>query len=674
MSGCAEDSSASEWEFDDDLSWQVRDLHGPLEAPTGDYLGHIGDQLYFEQNSTWSVSPKNAVVAYSPSSGWTPAHDQILDAIHGAPNPQQEIVEAGSSHFILDREAPVLYRSQDAAQSWESLAGPQPANWGRLHSDGEHLFIPEWVEPDPGDEPGRLWRSDDFGESWEVVLEDVRARYTRVADGVVVALVADNVEGDAFMKTTDGGETWDRLGTVYDLGAPSERLGARRWTHFDERLVTPPRSPRPEMLGKIGVIDDEALASYHRLDGLEANAWAYALTSCGGELFATVFEETEDGFSNVGRLGRLDASLTRWTELDLPPHTYVRDLIGEDSLHCTGDQSLILMASAGVLRSDDQGTTWRQIGSPFTSPDFAFEWGGRLHSGERFEPTWTIRDDGAWTPTELVPDPDPVHTLPSQGGITDIEKAGGRLYVTVDADSERALYRIDEPGAEPEQLWGAESDNNILRRTNVEVDGDRIVVTSRSRPYKLLISRDGGRSFDAVELPDSEYTNPHVDSPRFHGDNLWAVVGDTVWQIDLDEMTWENTADTFPDEMPDHQTPDELRSADGELLAFWSEHVYRREDGRWKPLISDELRADLGLPALDELDLDAPSIVDVTAYAGTVLIATETQLVFLNLDDGRHRLFEPGVELPMTRLFNLESEDIFIGFDNGGLRRLEQGL
>jgi hypothetical protein len=111
-----------------------------------------------------------------------------------------------------------VFISSDGGNSFEQILdlGPATALWWSLNSDNlNRLYVGEYGPKDRG-QAGRVWRSIDFGQTWEVVFrapDSAGVHIHRVAvDPYTQDLwVTHGDREDGIYHSTNGGETWKLL-------------------------------------------------------------------------------------------------------------------------------------------------------------------------------------------------------------------------------------------------------------------------------------------------------------------------------------------------------------------------------------------------------------------------------------------------------------------------------
>ncbi|QDG53085.1 hypothetical protein FIV42_20750 [Persicimonas caeni] len=662
LNACSEDAVDGDWGIDENVTFEVEQLQGPPEEP-GDYLGRIGDNLYFAGNNNLHLRPSNPATVYSAAARWHYAPAEVTAAARGDGGHREQIVEVDGEFFYLFEGGAVLYGTSDGGQTWQEMGDVPEVGGGRLLGDGEHLYVLESPVGGPSD-ASVLWRSDDRGETWQPILEAIQRDAVRaMPDLLVAAVAAESDWSGRLVRSTDAGATWEDLGSMRDLGSYIERFGAEEWVKFDGEWLTPPLKHPYDMDGHLGVVDDDGLVDYRPLAGLSETDSLETLTPCGDKLYATARDEPDNLDTPYGtRLGRIDTASDTWTELELPEETYIPLRLSGGGLHCVGGESLVVITDAGAWRSDDGAQTWQQVGSPFSTPTYLFRSDGDLYSGQSFSPTWKKpQDQSRWEHTTAFRElSDGLYEV-SFEGVRDVHGSDGRLFVTVETDEGAAVYRTSGPQADPDEIW-ASPQTNILE-VRVHVDGDHVAIAEHRLGSGLFVSHDGGDSLEQVDLPPTDYGIPAPNSVAFFDGRIWvAMPGFELWSKPIGDGDWRREERG----LPETHRPDALRHAHGRLLAVSSRQVYRRVDGRWQGVLSDEIRHALDLPAIEAFgEFDDPDIHDATVFGGVLVVATDTKIALVRPDDSYDILDETGG----VELFDLGTE-LYAAAPNGGLVRV----
>jgi hypothetical protein len=157
--------------------------------------------------------------------------------IHVVNHSEVEGVAEASSGTLLAQDRKTLFRSMDGVERWieahPGFVNPQADMYGRffcssssggmISRDDGRTFqrLPQWPFS-PGNstltahsggslfvsEDGVLWRSRDFGATWDTLLTQVYYKLRIGRNGVMAILRTRPRSGDSISVTTNGGQTW----------------------------------------------------------------------------------------------------------------------------------------------------------------------------------------------------------------------------------------------------------------------------------------------------------------------------------------------------------------------------------------------------------------------------------------------------------------------------------
>ncbi|MFP4600492.1 MAG: hypothetical protein ACLFVJ_19715 [Persicimonas sp.] len=585
-------------------------------------------------------------------------HDEHLQ--YGA----GQIMQAAGAHFIQRSRRGPSFRSLDAGQSWEELpSAPHSDEAVWLKSDGQSLFAVEEIESDNFTvQPSLLWRSEDQGETWQVIREDIDSAHVRVTEAFIVAAVM-NRDGGAYVRSDDGGDSWEEIGAPYDDRNPFDRLGETRWSQFQDKLLTTTGvGRRDDERGVVGVVNETGLVDRKPLDGLEASAHLVDVVPCGDELYGVVVDWHDDEPSVSARLGQITSDVSRFDSLELPWSAGVRRAYETPGAQCLGDGSLLVLTDMGALQTDDRGESWELVGSPFSTPDYAIEIDERLHTGEFEEGMWRLGSDDEWQPVVL---PEPFDNWRPD----DVYQDNGSVFLTTARAEVPGVYLLEDEGQRATPIWTAQMAADELDGLEFVADGDVLAVAEfpdvGQRESTIYLSFDAGQTFEP--LPDMVPPPMSYDgwSMRLHDGALWVVDEyDKIWRADLSTGQWQQTVDGMPEDA-DHLR---LRSTDGGLFGFSRQRVFAWDGERWGEVSSDRMRDALGILPLDEFAGRGDGIVDVIADGGRLVVATRQQIGVLDTESRRAAPLELEHDRPIISLFSLPA-GLYASLGAGGLRR-----
>lgn len=261
-----------------------------------------------------AVAPAGA----APEPGWIPLGPDAGQAVRSV------TVQAGEPSRLYAAGVSGVFRTRGGAR-WDLLnAGTLPlGETGTLDSTpgpegavylvsggGDSVFVQPEELPDPAGDTGRIFTSDDGGETWRVVKEEAGLLAVSAVDpSRLFLMTARGLE-----TSDDGGETWapvasELLQDVFELFAP--------------RVTTLTMAPS----------DPDTVYVVLELSG-------------------------DKGFPDRIRVLRSRDAGASWQELDGPDLSSVS--AGDLAIDPADPETLYLDLSKGVFRSGDGGATWEQ--------------------------------------------------------------------------------------------------------------------------------------------------------------------------------------------------------------------------------------------------------------------------------------------------------------------------
>ena len=417
-----------------------------------------------------------------------------------------------------------IFKSTDAGDSWNKLAGGLPEVIGKIGIDvsaSQPNRIYAIVEAEP--EKGGLYRSDDFGESWKLLNSD-RILWTRA--WYYIHIKADPVDENTvyvlnapFLKSIDGGKTFERLRTPHgdhhdhwinpensdnmingnDGGATVTFDGGKSWSSIVNqptaqfyRVITDNLTPY-RIYG--GQQDNSTVAiaseTYDRGIGRED-----FFPVGGGESAHIAFDENNPRLIYAttinGTLTEYDHQNKRVRPIKPYPE-YVFGQQSKDLKYRTNwnapvttsphDPSIIYYGTQILLRSNDRGVTWTEI-----SPD--------LTKNE-------IDKQGL------------------NGGPLTAENVGAEFYGTI-------FYIVESPH-EPGTIWVG-SDDGLLHVTRDHGDTWKNVTPENLRGAMInaieVSPHDPGTAYVAVAGYKMNDFDPYIYKVTDYGEDWDRIDGD----------------------------------------------------------------------------------------------------------------------------------------------------
>lgn len=571
-----------------------------------------------------------------------------------------------------------VYRSTDAGKTWKHLGLPDAGQVGRVRvhpSDPDTVFVAATGHIFGPNEDRGVYRSKDGGETWELVLHvsektgAVDLAMNPANPRVLFAAMwtaerkpwtmIDGSEESAVYRTTDGGDTWKKLGD----GLPDG------------------------LLGRIGVTISPANPD---------RVWALITAPDGREGKGGVYR-SEDGGDSWRRVSQEREIQTRgW---------YYTHIYADPS-----DENTVWSNNGGFLRSIDGGVTWGRVSTPhgdnhdvWINPEQPWMMvqgndgganvsvdGGKSWSNQLNQPTaefyrvtvdnqFPYRVYGAQQDNSTI-------TVPSRnsGGITPKQYwysvAGAESgHISVDPNNPNRVFsgnyigRIDSYDRATGYsrnviIYPEMQDGTAVKDLKHRFQWNAPIVISRHDPQVVYHTsnfvhrtRDGGMSWDTISpdltnndaekqpLPGGPVQHDHTgvevyntifafaESP-YTGDELWAGADDGRIHVTRDGgTTW---TDITPPQMPEDGTVNSIdlsRHAEGK--AYVVAYRYRMDDFRPYAFRTSDWGAswDLLTDGSNGIPEDHPVRVvrEDPDRAGLLYAGTEFAM-FASFDDGAH--------------------------------------
>ncbi|MBX2797996.1 MAG: hypothetical protein KTR31_10015 [Myxococcales bacterium] len=132
--------------------------------------------------------------------------------------------EAGApTLYVMDEDAPLLYRSDDAGETWDTVYTDVSDYWGRVDASIRDPDLVVWggVELHVSRDGGASFQ---IQNRWDAYYEDIAGQLH--ADIMGVDVIPDGPDGEIWYVSTDGGpyRSTDQLGTVANLSMTGLRI------------------------------------------------------------------------------------------------------------------------------------------------------------------------------------------------------------------------------------------------------------------------------------------------------------------------------------------------------------------------------------------------------------------------------------------------------------------
>jgi photosystem II stability/assembly factor-like uncharacterized protein len=412
-------------------------------------------------------------------------------------NPQRIFVGTGennSSRSSYGGEG--VFRSDDGGETWMRVGLEGSDRIGRILVDPrnpDRVFVAVLGKLyTPGGQRG-VYRSDDGGDTWQLVLagENGLTGYVDLAfqpgDPDVIYAAAwersrrpwnfvEGGDGTGIWKSTDGGDTWERLRSDFPRGEHVGRVGL---------AVTP---ADPQVL--YASVDNQEILPEDEWDLGSGAVTAKRLRDMSKEEFLEQDpEEIEDFIRGNDLDPRLDAA-------QLIAAVRSDSITIDDLLQALQDANAALFSAdirgIEVWRSDDAGGSWRRM-NPEPIRQAVYTYGyyfGQIRAApddvDRVYvlgvPLLVSEDGGVtWRGTAgrgvhgdhqaLWIDPEQSqHVILGNDGGLDVTFDGGKTWLSLSTVSVGQFYTVAVDMADPYNIYGGLQDNGVLRGS------------SRSRP------------------------------------------------------------------------------------------------------------------------------------------------------------------------------------------------
>ncbi len=428
--------------------------------------------------------------------------DMALDAS----NPQRLFVGTGENNSSRSSYGGAgVFRTDDGGETWVSVGLEGTDRIGRILIDprnSDRVFVASLGKLyTPGGQRG-VYRSVDGGDTWEQVLAGEND-ITGFADmafqpgnpDVIYAAAwersrrpwnfVEGGDGTAIWKSSDGGDTWERMGGGFPRGEHVGRVGV---------AVTP---ANPNVL--YASVDNQASLPEEEWDLGSGAVTAKRLRDMSKDEFLRQDPEEIESFIRGSDLDpRLDAK-------KLIAAVRSDSITMDDLRSALEDANAALFAAdirgIEVWRSDDAGASWRRM-NPEPIRQVVYTYGyyfGQIRAApDDVDRVYILgvplisSGDGGVTWEQIAGrrvhgdhqalwiDPDhPQHLILGNDGGLDVTWDGGKTWLGLASVSVGQFYTVSVDMADPYNIYGGLQDNGVLRgssqtRPNVSANWQRV--------------------------------------------------------------------------------------------------------------------------------------------------------------------------------------------------------
>ncbi len=346
-----------------------------------------------------------------------------------------------------------VWKTEDGGRSWENLSdgffGGSVGSIAVANSDHNVIYVGGGEKTVRGNVSYGygIWKSEDAGKTWKSMGLDQSRHISRIRihpdnPDIVYAAVMGNLfaphEERGIFKSTDGGETWEKILFVSDEAGAVD-------------LCLDPNNPRI----------------------MYASTWKVKRTPYS----------LESGGEGSGLWKSTDSGRT-WTEITgndgLPSGVW--GISGVAVAHTNSDRiyALVEHEKGGVYRSDDGGTTWKKMNDSRSLRQRAWYY-TRIYAdthdedvvyivnvayhkstdgGKSFQPSRAPHGDhhDLWIAPE-----DPDRMIIADDGGAQVSYNGGETWSTYHNQPTAQFYRVTTDNAFPYRIYAAQQDNSTIR-------------------------------------------------------------------------------------------------------------------------------------------------------------------------------------------------------------------
>jgi photosystem II stability/assembly factor-like uncharacterized protein len=348
---------------------------------------------------------------------------------------------------------------------------------------------------------GGIWKSTNYGNSWENISDGQLPRTASPIGALAVADSNSNIiyagtgesdirgdfdTGDGIYKSTDAGKTWKYAGL--------------RETRMTTALLVDPHDPNVVYASSMGHVfkPNEDRGVFKTTDG--GKTWRkilYVDPNTGGESLAMDSRNSKIIYATMWQAQRVPWKLTsggpgsgvyksvdageHWTKISTNPG-FPRGILGKIGISVAASNPRVVYAivqarDGGVFRSDDAGATWKRVNSEAKLRQRAFYYmaifadptNPMVAYAPNVDSMWKTTDGGVtWRPIETIPHGDhhiiwinprnPKILLEGNDGGATVSVDGGTSWSSIDNQPTGQFYKVALDDQFPFNVYGAQQD------------------------------------------------------------------------------------------------------------------------------------------------------------------------------------------------------------------------
>ncbi|MDW7694971.1 glycosyl hydrolase [Flammeovirgaceae bacterium SG7u.111] len=410
-----------------------------------------------------------------------------------------------------------IYKSTDSGKNWEHLGLEESHHIGRiiLHPENKEIaWVASLGHLYSTDEERGLYKTTDGGKTWKktISINEMTGIVDLVIDpenpDVLYAAAWERMrtawnfvgsgEGSGIYKSTDGGETWDKLNTKKS-GFPATKGVGRIG------LAVAPSNPQIVY----AMLDNQDLRDKKKEDE-KYEVTKEKLKSMDAKVFANLKEEDINEFLDRQNFPQ------SYNATDIKAEVAKGDLKPIDLVNYLEDANAMLfdtpIKGAEVYRSDDGGKTWKKTHEDYieslvytygyyfgqirvspTNPDKIYTVGVPIIKSEDAGKTWkSINGDNVHADHHAlwVSDSREGHLVLGNDGGINISYDDGETWFKCNSVALGQFYSVNVDMAKPYKVYGGLQDNGVWMGKHTYQYSDSWHQSGKY-PYQSIMGGDG---------------------------------------------------------------------------------------------------------------------------------------------------------------------------------------